>query len=152
MGSRIESEGFGPMTEREIAILTRAGALGQFPPELLEARGNYKIEYTSPMRQAMRASEAIAITRTLEQVLPLAESDPSVLDAFVSTAIIARELGEINGMPAKLLNSLEDIQARGADRAQQSQVAAAVQAAPQVSAAAANLAKMQANGGRPVVG
>jgi hypothetical protein len=104
------------------------------------------------MRQAMRASEAIAITRTLEQVLPLAESDPSVLDAFVSTAIIARELGEINGMPAKLLNSLEDIQARGADRAQQSQVAAAVQAAPQVSAAAANLAKMQANGGRPVVG
>jgi hypothetical protein len=151
IGGRIESEGLGPMTERELAILTRAGALGPLPPELIEAQGQYKIEYTSPMRQAMRASEAIAITRTLEQVLPLAEADPSVLDAFESTAVIARELGEINGMPAKLLKSVEDIQAKAEERNQQSQVAAAVEAAPQISAAAANISKMQANGGRPVV-
>jgi hypothetical protein len=154
VGGRIESGCLGPMTEREINILAEAGQmryLGPMPEGLRAAMGNYKIEYTSPMRQAMRASEAIAITRTLEQVLPLAESDPSALDAFESPAIIARELGEINGMPAKLLKSVEDIRARGEERAQQSQVAAAVEAAPQVSAAAANLTKMQANGGRAVI-
>jgi hypothetical protein len=148
VGGRIESEGFGPLTERELAILARANQLGPMPPELIEAQGQYKIEYTSPMRQAMRASEAIAITRTFEQVIPLAEADPSALDAFDIPAA-ARELGEINGMPAKLLRSVEDIAARAEQRSQQAQTAAIVQAAPQVSAAAANLTKMQAAGGRP---
>lgn len=150
IGGRIESEALGPMTEREISIMANAGQLPlNMPPQLIARGANYKITFTSPMRQAMRASEGIAITRTLEQVLPLAQEDPSVLDAFTGLPEIARELGEINGMPAKLLSSLEDIQSKKDQRTQQANLAAAVQAAPQVSAAANNLTKMQASGGMP---
>jgi Bacteriophage head to tail connecting protein len=148
IGGRIENECFGPVTERELDLMMRAGQLPPMPPELLEAEGEYKIEYTSPMRQAMRASEAIAITRTLEAVLPMAEADPSVLDAF-DLPMAARELAEINGVPAKILRDIEAVKARQDERAQQQEMQSLVEAAPAVSAAAVNLTKMQAAGGRP---
>lgn len=151
MGGRIESEGLGPITERELDILQRAGQLGPMPPELVEANGEYQIEYTSPMRQAMRTTDAIAITRSLEQILPLAQEDPSVLDVFKSLALTARELCDINGVPAKLLNDLDTIVALKDQRTQEANAAAAVQAAPQISAAAKNLTQMQAAGGRPQI-
>lgn len=151
IGGRIESEGLGPMTERELDILAHAGQLDQMPQELVERGGAYEIEYTSPMRQAMRASEGIAITRSLEQILPLAQEDPSVLDVFQSLALTARELCEINGVPAKLMNDVNTIMALKDQRVQEANAAAAVQAAPQISAAAANLTKMQAAGGRPQI-
>lgn len=150
IGGRIESEGLGPMTEREIDLLAYAGQLPPMPPEMIEAQGEYRIEYTSPMRRAMRASDGIAITRTFEAVIPMAEADPSVLDAFDMPSA-AKELAEINGMPAKLILDDEQIQARGEQRAQQQQLQGVVEAAPAISAAAANLTKMQAAGGRPQV-
>ncbi len=151
IAGRIESEDLGPVTEREIELLTHAGALPPMPPELIEARGSYKITYTSPMRRAMRASEAIAITRTLEQVIPLVQVDPSALDGFAPLPEIARELAEINGMPAKLIASPEDVKAKRDQRAQAQQAQSVIEAAPAVSAAAANLTKMQAAGGRPQI-
>lgn len=147
---RIESEGLGPMTEREIELLSFANQLPEMPPELSEAQGDYKIEYTSPMRRAMRASEGIAITRTFESVLPLAQADPSVLDAFDIPGS-ARELGEINGMPAKLIRSVEEVRAMQESRQQQQEMQSLVEAAPAVSSAAANLTKLQANAGRPTL-
>lgn len=151
---RIESEGLGPMTEREVSILEHGGELlelGDVPQDLVAANGAWEVDYTSPARQAMRASEAIAITRTLEQVIPMANVDPSALDAFPSFALISRELGEINGMPAHLLLSVEEIMAKKQERDQQQNVAGAVQAAPQIAAAARNITQMQAAGGRPQV-
>jgi len=148
IGGRIESEGLGPMTERELDIMGEGGRFADMPPELIARGGRYKIAYTSPMRRAMRTSEALAITRTFEQVIPLAETDPSALDAF-DVPGSARELGEINGFPAKLMRSLEDIQAKADQRASQQNAQTIVQAAPQISQAAANLTKMQAAGGRP---
>lgn len=147
IAGRLETECLGPITEREIDLLARAGQIPPMPEELLEARGEYRIEYTSPMRQAMRASEGIAITRTLEAVLPMAEADPSVLDAYKLPAM-ARELGEINGVPAKLMNDLETMAQMQEQRDQQAQMQSLVEAAPAVSAAAANLTKLQAAGGR----
>lgn len=151
VGGRIESEGLGPMTERELDILGHSGLLDPAPRELVAKNGAYKIDYTSPMRQAMRASEAIAITRTLEAILPLAQEDPSVLDVFPSLGAVALELAQINGVPAKLLNTLAAILAAKDQRTQQANAMAAVQAAPQISAAAKNLTQMQAAGGRPQV-
>jgi hypothetical protein len=146
MVGRIESEGLGPMTEREIALLHRAGQLPDMPPELIEAAGEYRIEYTSPARKAMRASEAIAITRTFEAVLPLAEQDPSIMDTFDLDAAV-REIADIQGVPAKILRDVEQVKEMREGRKQQQELAQAVEAAPALSSAAANLTKMQANGG-----
>lgn len=146
VAGRIESEGLGPQTERELDILMRAGQLPEMPPELLEAQGEYQIEYTSPMRKAMRASEAIAIARTMEQVAPMAQMDPTVLDVFDVHAA-AREIAEIQGVPAKILRDEEQLKAMKEDRATQAQAAQMLEAAPVVSDTAANLAKLQASGG-----
>jgi len=146
IGGRIESEGLGPITERELDLLQRAGQLPEMPGELIEAQGEYKIEYTSPMRKAMRASEAIAISRTLEAIMPVAQVDPGVLDVFDMEAT-ARELAEINGYPERGLRAPEAVQAMKEERASQQQAAALLEAAPAVSSTAANMAKMQAAGG-----
>ena len=119
------------------------------PPELIEAEGEYRIEYTSPMAKAMRASDGIAIVRTLESVLPLAQVDPGVLDSF-DLDEAARELADINGVPAKIVRDAEQVRAMKEGRAQQEQAAALLQAAPAVTGAAANLVKLQQNFGRPV--
>lgn len=145
---RLESEALGPMTEREIGMMAENGDLPEMPPELIEAQGEYKIEYTSPARKAMRASEGIAITRTLEAVIPIAQARPEVLDVFDAEAI-AREMAEINGVPAAILRSPEAVEAMKQGRAQQAEAAALLQAAPVVSDTAANLVKLQQAGGRP---
>lgn len=146
IGGRLESEGLGPMTECELDLLSAAGQLPDMPPELVEAAGEYRIEYTSPMRRAMRASDAIAITRTLESAVPLAQIDPSALDAFDIQASM-RELAEINGYPTKALRSVEDVAAMKEQRSTQQDASALLEAAPAMSQTAANLAKMQAAGG-----
>lgn len=143
---RIEAEHFNPQTERELDLLVRMGMLDDMPPELIEAQGEYKIEYTSPMRRAMRSSEAIAITRTLEQIIPLAQVDNSVLDIYDLDAC-GRELGEINGMPAKCIRDAEQVKAMKEGRASQQQAEQLLNAAPAVSQTIANMAKFQAAGG-----
>lgn len=146
IGGRIESEGLGPMTEREIQLLAHANQLPEMPPELVEAQGEYRIEYTSPMRNAMRASESIAISRTFEQIAPMAQIDPSVLDAF-DIHEAARQIADINGVPAKIVRDEKAMKAIKEQRAGEAQAAQLLQAAPMVSQTAANLAKLQAAGG-----
>lgn len=146
VAGRIESEGLGPMTERELDILTRAGQLPEMPPELIEAQGEYQIEYTSPMRKAMRASEAIAIARTMEQVAPMAQVDPTVLDVF-DMHEAAREIAEIQGVPAKMIRDADAMAALSEQRASEAEAAQLLEAAPVVADTAASLAKMQAAGG-----
>lgn len=147
---RQQGEFLGSVTEREIDILANAGQLPPMPPEMIEAGGEYEIEYTSPMSRAVRASDGVAIVRTLEGLTPLAQIDPSVLDVF-DTEMVARELSEINGVPAKVLRSPEAIKAMKEGRAQQAEAAALLEAAPSVTSAAANLVKLQANLGRPTL-
>lgn len=146
VGGRIESEGLGPMTERELDLLMQAGQLPEMPPELIEAAGEYRIEYTSPARKAQRASEGLAIQRTLESIIPLAQINPRVMQVFDEVEV-ARELAEINGVPAKVMRSPEAVAAMDEQQAGQAEAAALLEAAPVVSQTAANLAKMQAAGG-----
>ncbi len=145
---RIQSEMLGPLIEREIQILADAGQLPPMPDELLEAEGEYRIEYTSPMAKAMRASEGVAIIRTLESVTALAQVRPDVLDTF-DLDEAARELADINGVPAKIVREREAVRAMKEDRAQQEQAAALLQAAPVATEAAKNLIGLQKAYGQP---
>lgn len=146
---RLQSEWHGPMIERELDLLMRAGQLPEMPPELLEANGEYEIEYTSPMARAARASEGIAIMRTMESVISLAQFDKSAMFKF-KIPEIAQELAEINGMPAKLMNDEDEVNELMETAGEQAETQQLLQAAPQVASTAANLVKMQQNYGRPM--
>lgn len=143
---RQQSEFLGPLIEREIDILARAGLLPPMPDELIEAGGEVEVEYVSPLNRAQRADEGVAILRTLESIAPLAQIDPSVMMVF-DPAAVARELADINGVPQKVLRTPEQIEAMQQQQAQQQAAAALLQAAPVVGKTAKDLAQAQSLAG-----
>jgi hypothetical protein len=144
---RQQSEMLGPMIEREIDILARAGILPPMPEAMIERGGEIEIEYVSPLNRAQRAEEGVAILRTLESVIPLAQFDPSVLMIFKPEEI-ARELSEINGVPAKILRSRDEIEAMKAQQAEQQQTQQLLEAAPVVANSAKTMAETAALAGQ----
>ena len=144
---RQQSEMLGPMIERELDILGRAGVLPQMPEALVELGGEVDIEYVSPLNRAQRAEEGVAILRTLEAVTPLAQIDPSVMMIFKPTEI-ARELSEINGVPAKILRSEEEVEAMKMEQQQEMQAQQLLQAAPIAANSAKTLAEASAVAGQ----
>ncbi len=139
---RTHAEDLGPMIHREYGIAQRNGLLPPMPRRLARMGGGYKPVYTSPLAKMMRAQDGVAIIRTLE-VLPAAMAvDPRARHAVKITEAV-RELADINGMPAKLVNSLEAINAIVAKEQEQEQAAAAASVAPEMSQAALNAAKAE---------
>tara|TARA_R110000824_G_scaffold128469_3_gene289309 strand:- start:1422 stop:3059 length:1638 start_codon:yes stop_codon:yes gene_type:complete len=138
---RQQSETLGPLINRELNILAEQGELPPQPEILLEAEGEYEIEYVSPLSRAMKAEEGIGILRTLEMVQPLAAVDPSVMDNF-DFDIITRILAETNGAPQKILRRQEDIDTKRQGDQQQQAIAAATQAAPGLADAAESVANI----------
>lgn len=141
LAGRQMSEFLGPMVERELDILARTGRLPPMPDELAEAGGEYKIEYDSPLARAQRAEEGVAIVRTLETLVPMAEAHPEILDNF-DLDETARTLGEINGMAAKLMRDPEEVAAMRESRAQQQQAAQLAEFAPGLAKAGKDVASI----------
>jgi hypothetical protein len=139
---RQQSEMLGPLIERELDILARAGMLPEMPPELAELGGDVEIEYVSPLNRAQRAEDGVAILRTFESIAPLAQIDPRVLKAF-DMVEAARELADINGVPAKIKRSDDEIAEM--DDAEQQAMAAQqmLEAAPVAANTAKTLAETQ---------
>jgi len=143
---RQQSEMLGPMIEREIDILARAGVLPPMPEALVERGGDVQIEYISPLNRAQRAEEGVAILRTLESVMPLAQLDPSIMMIFKADEI-ARELSEINGVPAKILRDKEEVAEMMAQQQQQAEMQQLLQAAPLAAQSAKTMAETAALAG-----
>lgn len=142
--SRIESEFLNPMVERELDILAAAGALPPIPDALLEVGGQFDVEYTSPLERARRAEEGVSILRTFEQLAPLAQvAGPSVFKRFNIDAA-AKVLADVNGVPAKVMYTDEELEAIDEQQAQQAELGAVLQAAPVAASAAKDLAQAQA--------
>jgi hypothetical protein len=142
---RQQSELFGPMTERELDILTQAGKLPPMPDALIEADGEVEIEYQSPLALAMRAETGASILRTWEAVTPLAQTSegPEAMRVFNITESVL-ELARINGYPAKGLRTKEEIAALEEQDAENMQAQQMLAAAPVVTQSLESLAGAQA--------
>lgn len=138
---RQQSEYLGPMIERELDILAQLHmpdgrpVLPPMPPILLEAQGEYRVEYDSPLSRAQRAEEASGLMRTVETTLNIVNvtQNPEPLDHF-NWDVIIPEVSEIQGVPARWMRAAEEVQAIREDRAQQAQTQTAIQAAPGAAA------------------
>jgi|TARA_R110000868_G_scaffold44269_3_gene147973 hypothetical protein len=136
---RQQSESLGPLINRELNILSKQGVLPPPPELLVEAEGEYEVEYVSPLSRAMKAEEGIGILRTLEMVQPIAAMDQSVMDNFDFDEI-TRILADTNGAPQKILRRSEEVEDLRQQRDQQQQMAAMMQAAPGVADTAETVA------------
>lgn len=135
---RQQTEYLGPMIDRELDLLSRQGLLPPMPQILLQAQGEYRIEYDSPISRAQRTEEAAGAMRTVEQALNLATQmqNPEPLDHFDFDVMIP-EVADINATPTRWLKPMDAILKIRAARAQNAQSQQVVNAAP----AAASLIK-----------
>jgi hypothetical protein len=128
---RQQSEMLGPLIERELDLMVQQDMLPPLPQLLLEAAGEFEIEYDSPLSRSQRSEEAAGWLRTLEAAIAYANTtqDISVLDQF-DTDIIYPALAEINAVPPSWMRSAEAIEGIREGRAQQQQTQQMIDAAP----------------------
>lgn len=140
--SRIESEFLARVSERELDILHKAGVLPEPPPQLLEAGGGYSIEYDSPMSRARRAEEGVGILRSFEQLAPMAQATGSPQTVFkrVNWDVVSKTIFEVNGAPAAILYTDDEMVGINAQAAQANQAQQILAAAPVAASAAKDLA------------
>ena len=132
---RQQSEYLGPLIEREIDVLTKQRLIPPMPEALIEARGEYRIEYDSPLSRAQRAEEASGLMRTIETAIQVVNvtQDPSPLDYF-DWDIIIPEMGTIQAVPERWMRSQEQVEEMRAGRAKQAEQQQMIQAAPAAAA------------------
>lgn len=142
---RLQTEDAGPTIEREIALLTELGELPELPPELIEAKGEYSIEFISPQAKAERAEEVAGFQRTVEFAIAAATAtqDPTPLKRFKFDVAIP-EIARIQGVPSTWMKSDEEVEADGAVEAQQQNAQQIVDAAPALASIATTAMKVGA--------
>ena len=116
------------------------------PQELIDAGGEYKVEYQSPLNQAQRAGVGVAILQSFQALAPLAQLDQSVMD-IIDMHTAARELLDANGFPASATRSDDEATALSDQRAQAAQMQQMLAAAPVAAGAAKDFAQAQALAG-----
>jgi hypothetical protein len=153
---RQQAEYLGSMIERELDILTYQRLLPPMPPELIEARGEYEVQYTSPLSKAMRAQEAAGFLRTLETAISVmnATQDQSIMDSFNFDEAMPR-IADIQSVPPSWMATPQQIAAKRKARAQAEQQRQQVQAMPAQAAmmkaqAVVQKTQMQAGPGQPL--
>jgi len=132
---RQQSEYLGPLVEREIDLLAAQGLLPPMPQALVEAKGDYRIQYDSPLSRAQRAEEAAGLQRTVEAVLNVVNvtQNPEPLD-FFNWDEITPEIAEINAVPARWMRDVKEVMAIRQGRQDQAETQQAIQAGPSVAA------------------
>lgn len=140
---RQQSELLSPMIERELDILSSVpGLLPDMPPELQEAGGFMAVEFTSPLDRMQQAGEGAAMNRWLEQMVPVAQVKPEVLNG-INWSAWARKAADIQGVPEDVRLPEDAEIAINDQEAQMQQAAQLVQAAPLLGKAAADQARAQ---------
>jgi len=135
---RQQSEALGPQIERELDIASRLGLLRPMPPALIEAEGEYDIEYDSPLSRAQKAEEAGGLFRAIELATTYANvtGDQAPFD-WINMDEAMPEVMVINAVPERWKRSKDDVEERREARAEAAQTQQMIDAAP----AAAGLAK-----------
>ena len=106
---RLQSDYLDPLVQRTFNILYRAGQFGELPAAITdEGNGELDIIYTGPLVRAQRADIAQGVSRWVASLAELGEIVPEVLD-IPNWDAIGKELGSLEGVPAKLMNSDAEI-------------------------------------------
>jgi hypothetical protein len=128
---RQQSEYLGPLIERELDLMMQLGLLPPVPQELIDAKAEYEVEYTSPISRAMKAQEASGFIRTVESVKELVNitGDPSLLDTFNFDKAIPA-IAEIQAVPESWMATAQEIMAKRQNRAKAQQTQQQIQALP----------------------
>lgn len=144
---RQQSELLGPLIDREIKIAQRQRRLPPLPPELIEAQGEYKVEYESDATRMQKSAEVAAFSQTFANLLPFFEANPSALEVFkIDDAI--RHVFEITGGRTSLTHTEDELKRMRQAQAEAEEERAALEALPGAAKGVRDLAEASAKAGR----
>lgn len=142
--SRFENEALDPSIKRIYSIMERKGLLPEQPPELEDVE--IEIQYVSILSDAQSAVSTAPIERYLAFTGELGAAFQDVLQ--VPNAVeLNRIYAERLGIPARGINSREQIAQREADAAQMQAMQAGVEQAGVAAQAAQQLSETEVGGG-----
>jgi hypothetical protein len=143
--ARLQGGFLGPEVERGIALIVENAPymMPVMPPELIEAKGEYEIVYTSPLAKGLHAEEDSGFLYMVQSSIEVATAtgDPSALDHYNFDVAIP-ELAEHRSVPTRWMHTPEELQAIRNDRKSQ-------QAQAQIAQAAPSIAKIAVTGRQP---
>jgi len=142
MVGRLKSELLGPIITSTYSLLAAWGHIPDAPEELMDNRP-LRINYVSPAFKAQQSSKSQSIERYLQQLLPLTQVDPTVLDALDMDRLV-QEYALLGDVSPRVLRSKPEIDAIREQRAAQEQQAAQIAQAEQASSAMKNVAQARA--------
>lgn len=143
MLGRIERELLTPMIQRTYALLANAGQIPDAPASLDRP---LRINYRSPASRAQREGRMIDSMRFLQNILPLSQARPAVLDVIDEDQFV-REQADGIGVSSRIIRPSEEVEAMRQQRAQVEAMAQAAQIAEPASKAMKNIADANEAGG-----
>lgn len=125
---RQQSELLRVIIERELDILTAAGAIPPVPDELAQYGAEVHPRYETSMAQALDSRESTTILNAAQGIGALAQFDPSVVD-LVNVPEAGRRVWEGLGATSAVLRTPEEVAALQQERAEKEQQAMMMQQA-----------------------
>lgn len=140
---RQKSEYLAPMIDRDLDILSFERLLPPPPPYFADAMAEYEVYYDNPLSRAQRAESAAGFMRTVQWAAEWFKisQDPRVFD-WINIDQALPDIADINAVPLRWINDEESVRMLREQRAQQQQIATAIEAAP----AMAGMAKVMQDG------
>jgi hypothetical protein len=143
---RLQSGLLGPEVERVLSLMMEyaPNMLPPMPPELIEAKGEYEIIYTSPLAKGLHAEEDAGFLYMVQSSIEVATAtgDPSALDHYNFDVAIP-ELAEHRSVPTRWMHTPEELQALRDQRAQAQKAQQAVDASPAIGNVVSTAMKQQ---------
>lgn len=135
---RMMTELLGPCIRRTYSLLLEHRRIPQVPEHLLQLK--LKIGYVSPAAKAQEALKGTAMTRYLQELLPLAQVDPSVLDV-IDLDKYAQEMSIVQNVSRTIIRPPEEVEQIRADRAKMEQAQQMAEIAKPASEAIKNISQ-----------
>jgi hypothetical protein len=129
---KLQTEFLGSMIESEIDILSEAGALPEMPPELIEAQGEYSVQYQSDIQRALETGEIEAYANWLNDASPMAQVNPELLEVVDHEGVLM-DAAEKRGISSRFVRTKEQMEELRARKAQQQAAANALPIAAQAT-------------------
>jgi len=128
---RQQSEGLGPMIEREVDLLMVQRLLPPITNAMREVGAEYKIEYDSPLSRMQKAEASAGGLRMFQYAGEIAATtqDPSAMDWFNTDTMIPA-LADAQAMPASWIRGPKEVAAIRDGRKQQQATQQLIDAAP----------------------
>lgn len=145
-GDRISREFLLPLIETELAIYGDMNILPEMPAEMKDMDNAFDIILDNPMLKGQRMDSVNSAVSMMGMLGQFAQLDANIVNS-VDPDKVLRYIQENMNVPSEVMRTPEEVDALNEAAAQQQQIAAMVQAAPQVAGAMKDAAAAEQMGG-----